>query len=36
MIGGMFNLVINKVFPISLFVGVGGDIKNEIVLLKNS
>lgn len=34
-IGGMFNLVINKVFPISLFVGVGGDIKNDVVLLKN-
>ena len=35
MIGGMFNLVINKVFPISLFVGIAGDIKNDVVLLKN-
>lgn len=27
---GMFNLVVNKVFPISLFVGDGGDIKNAV------
>jgi hypothetical protein len=36
MIGGMFNLIINKVFPISLFIGQGGDIKNDVTLLKNS
>lgn len=35
-LGGMFNLVINKVFPISLFVGNAADIKNDLVLLKNS
>lgn len=31
----MFNLVVNKVFPISLFVGNGGTIENNVVLLKN-
>jgi len=32
----MFNLVVNKVFPISLFVGSSADINNNLILLKNS
>lgn len=33
---GMFNLVVNKAFPISLFVGEGGDIKNSVVFLNTT
>ena len=35
-LGGMFNLVVNKVFPISLFVGNSASIKDDFALLKNS
>lgn len=35
-IGGMFNLIINKVFPLALFVWNSTDIKNDLVLLKNT
>lgn len=34
--GWMFNIVVNKSSPISLFIGQGGDIKHKIVVLKNS
>lgn len=35
-IGWMFNMVVRKVFPMSLFIWSGGSIKNSIEVLKNS
>lgn len=34
--GGMFNIIVNKTFPISLFIGQWGDIKNEVVLVNTT
>jgi len=34
-LGWMFNLVVNKVFPINLFVWNSTDIKSDIILFKN-
>lgn len=31
----MFNLIVNKVFPISFFVGKSADIKSSVTLIEN-